>query len=486
MRNLVRLLAAFFIVATLSAVVSVETSAATNVREACHYDSTQKVNPDIQTMNCLLTETALKYNVPPEIVKAIAEGENGDWQHFDGNGNAIVTADNGIGIMQITNQSNYNEQLLKDDIVYNIEAGVELLNQMFERTDLPAINGKERDMLEHWYFAIMAYNGTKPVNSPIIQATGQPNTNAYQEKIISYLNEYGLVKLTALPFKTSDFRYDSNSTANIEFVTKNYNFNVPFTKSKHSFVTGQKVVTTEEVSFRPQPTTGGTYTKLAKGEILTITGTFQYDQVATKKNHFVWYPVKRSNGTTGFVASSYLKERFADIPVGHYAENHINYLVDRGIIKGTGNNKFGVEQGLKRWQAVLILTRANNVSMENRPDPGFKDVPKNYEHYDEIAAAVDTGLFTGFPTGEFKPENTLTRAEMAELLQRLYKFPAASGNTPFTDLKDPWYKDSVARLYAAGITDGVTKTQFGPSKTVTREQFAVFMVRSMDESYRLK
>lgn len=486
MRNLVRLLAAFFIVATFSAVVSVETSAATNVREACHYDSTQKVNPDIQTMNCLLTETALNYNVPPEIVKAIAEGESGDWQHFDGNGNVIVTGDNGIGLMQVTNQSKYDEQLLKDDISYNIQAGVELLDQMFKRTDLPTINSKDRNVLEHWYFAIMAYNGTKPVNSPVVQATGQQNMDAYQEKIIRKIEEYGLVKLTDLPFKTSDFRYDSNSTTNIEFVTKNFNFNLPFTKSKHSFVTGQKVMTTDATNLRPQPTTGGTYTKLAKGEIITITGPFQYDQDVMKKNHFVWYPVKRSNGTTGYVASSYLKERFADIPVGHYAENHIEYLVDRGIINGIGDNKFGIEQGLKRWQAVLILTRANNVSLENHPDPGFKDVPKNYLYYKEISAAVDTGLFTGFPTGEFKPENTLTRAEMAELLQRLYKFPKASGNTPFTDLKDDWYKESVARLYAAGITDGINKTQFGPSSTVTREQFAVFMVRSMDESYRLK
>ena len=56
----------------------------------------------------------------------------------------------------------------------------------------------------------------------------------------------------------------------------------------------------------------------------------------TRKNHFVWYPVKRSNGTTGFVASSYLKFQFHDVPAGHYAEDEIEYLVDRGILNGVG------------------------------------------------------------------------------------------------------------------------------------------------------
>ena len=156
--------------------------AETNIKETCGYNGKPGVNPDFQTINCLLTEKALEYKVPPEIVKAIAANESG-WKHFDNDGNAIVTDDNGIGIMQITNQPGYDSERLKNDIVYNIDAGVQILNEMFKRTDLPSINNKDREILEHWYFAIMAYNGTKPVNSPIDRATGKRNIIAYQEKI---------------------------------------------------------------------------------------------------------------------------------------------------------------------------------------------------------------------------------------------------------------------------------------------------------------
>ena len=208
---------------------------ANDIANTCEYDSASKGNPDYSTMNCLLTETALSYDVPPEIVKAIAEGESGNWRHFDENGEVIVTADNGIGIMQITNRSGYDQDKLKSDILYNIKAGVETLDDMFKRTDLPSINGGERDVLEHWYFAIMAYNGVKPVNSPIVQATGKRNANAYQEKIIKKIKEFQLMDLTELPFSSEDFQYDSNSRENINFLRMNYDFNLPLTKSKYFF-----------------------------------------------------------------------------------------------------------------------------------------------------------------------------------------------------------------------------------------------------------
>ena len=451
------------------------------------YNGEQGVNPDFQTMNRLLTEMALKYDVPPEIVKAVAENESGDWRHFDKNGDVIVTSDNGIGIMQITNHSGYDENLNVYDLVDNIEAGVQILDKMFKRSDLPSINSKERDVLEHWYFAIMAYNGTKPVNSPIVQEDGSRNLEAYQEEVYSYLEKYGGIKITNLPFTREDFQYDPDSTNNIKFVTRDYHFNVPFTKSKHYFKAGQKVeVQGNSVRLRKHATTDSNSVTLNDGEILTITGPFQYDEVSTKKNHFVWYPVKRSDGTTGFVASSYLELQFHDVPSNHYAEEAIDYLVDRGILYGVGEDNFGMGQPLTRWQAVLLITRANNVSLENRPDLTFSDVPKDYPYYKEIAAAVDEELFVGLPDNKFEPDATLTRGQMAVVLQKIYQFPKATTGHPFTDIVANWYADPVARLYQSGIVAGVTDTQFGPQNTITREQFASFMVRSMDETYRLK
>ena len=53
------------------------------VMAACGYTPEPGVDPDFQTKNCLLTGVALKYDVPPEIVKAVAEKESSGWKQFE-------------------------------------------------------------------------------------------------------------------------------------------------------------------------------------------------------------------------------------------------------------------------------------------------------------------------------------------------------------------------------------------------------------------
>ncbi|MCF6138837.1 S-layer homology domain-containing protein [Pseudalkalibacillus berkeleyi] len=467
--------------ACIFALVNQGEASAESISSKCSYTPVNGENPDMSTTNCLLTEAALAKNVPPEIVKAIAEGESGNWRQFDSNGDPIVTSDNGIGIMQITNKSGYDEEKLKNDIVYNIEAGVKVLDEMYRRSDLPSINAGDRDVLEHWYFAIMAYNGTKPVNSPIVQSTGDRNTDAYQEKVLKIIDDLGLIKPQTLPFKSSDFKYDSNSSKNIEFITMDYHFTIPLTKTKHRFLKDDQVKTTTATRLRTGPSTDTSIkASLQEGEVLTVNGPFVYEKVADRKNHYVWYPVKRSDGSTGYVASSFLKFKFKDVPANYWAEDHIYYLYDSTLLYGMGNGQFGLGKNLTRAHAAILMNRAKNISTENRPDPGFTDVPKDHKYYDDIAAAVDEGLFVGVKETKFDPDATLTRAQMAVVLQRVYEFPKASNDHPFTDVKNgSWYDEAVTRLYDAEITAGVTKTKFGPDDKITREQFAVFMGRSI-------
>ncbi|MCU4828118.1 transglycosylase SLT domain-containing protein [Bacillus toyonensis] len=74
-----------------------------------------------------------------------------------------------MGIMQITNQPQFDQQKLKYDINYNIEAGVKVLRSMYQRTDLPKVKAAGPEVIENWYFSVMAYNGTKPANSPLFE-----------------------------------------------------------------------------------------------------------------------------------------------------------------------------------------------------------------------------------------------------------------------------------------------------------------------------
>ncbi|MGO4887633.1 S-layer homology domain-containing protein [Anaerobacillus sp. MEB173] len=466
--------------------------ASEDIAGKCGYEPIQGKNPHYQVTNCLLTETALAYNIPPEVVKAVAHKESADWLHFDEPGKAIESFDGGIGMMQITLHEGFDKERLKNDIVYNIETGVKILDQMYKRNDLPKINNHDRDIIEHWYFAILAYNGTMPMNSPIVQSTGQRNQEAYQEGVYDIIKDRSAITLTRIPFQSSDFDYDPEVRAPINFVTKQFNTDLPLTKTTHLFKANDKVLAISEPNLREKPTASSdSLGKMQQGEVITITGDYTYDESnPVRKNHFVWYPVKRSNGTTGYVASSYLKESnqvvipeisaFKDVPAGHWAADAIYFLSAKDVIKGYPNGNFGIKDQITRAQAATLLARSENLTTGNRPNPNFSDVPTSHPYYGAIAAVAEEGLFAGVTETEFGPEDHLTRAQMAVLLQRIYSFESRNGNHPFTDIRSGiWYEKAVNNLHTHGIVEGLSPTTFGPNEKVTRAQFATLMYRAI-------
>ncbi|RRN74318.1 DUF5011 domain-containing protein [Peribacillus simplex] len=272
-----------------------------------------KKNPSHKQINCLLTNAAMVAEIPPEVVKAVATQENGDWRQFNDAGQPIKSGDGGIGLMQLTNKSGYDQKKLESDIVYNIEAGVEVLSGMYSRRDLPKIKGAGRRVIENWYFPVMAYNGTKPVNSPLYQENGQRNANAYQEEVFaeienqSFLND---TKLAKYPFKTSDFQYDRGSTENIIFTNLVYTLTDQTHDSVYWFKAGDKVVTTSSANIRKEISTTAGAVSVPLNTSLIITGNFDYHE--SKGNKFVWYPVETEDKKIkGYVSSAYISNRLS-------------------------------------------------------------------------------------------------------------------------------------------------------------------------------
>ncbi len=275
--------------------------------------TTTSSNPNFQTINRYLTEAAIKYDIPPEVVKAVAYEES-DWMQFTKEGKPLITKDGGIGIMQVTNKQDLDQKKLKNDIKYNIEQGVKILNDNYNRKDLPKIKGADRKVIENWYFPVMAYNGTKPINSPIVKNTGKRNTAAYQEKVFAKIEKNIIWGRTLIdyPFTVKDFTYETNNNKNIKFNKLSYTLTQPITTSHSTYKSKNKVIVTgSNVKLRSKPGTtkdSKVIKTLAKGTVLTIDGSLRYDQSPASKNQFVWYPVKMSNGTKGYIASAYLSK----------------------------------------------------------------------------------------------------------------------------------------------------------------------------------
>ncbi len=94
---------------------------------------------------------------------------------------------------------------------------------------------------------------------------------------------------------------------------------------------------------------------------------------------------------------------------------------------------------------------------------------------DNISELVVLGAINGYPDGNFKPNNKISRAEFASILVNAFK-PTASGGKIFTDTAGHWAKDAIATAAAAGIVNGYDADTFGPNDPITREQMAAMIV----------
>ncbi|NMH67680.1 transglycosylase SLT domain-containing protein [Bacillus sp. RO3] len=283
-------------------------------------------NPTKHEINKLLTEAAITYDIPAEVVKAVAAEESG-WKQFTAGGEPNISGDGGIGIMQVTNTAGYDVDRLKHDIAYNIEAGINILNEKWKlgekgltnwnrSTSIPTVGDNDRDIIENWYFAVLAYNGQVEENSPVYMKTGERNFGSYQERVLAELSDGnpGIFKNDRVEFSFAreDFTYTGKPDYYLLFNKKQYEVDGLAHMTRHLYHPGDLVISAEGSRFRELPSSQSKEAspKLpgSETEVLEILKGFEYDQ-STNPNHFVWYNIEREdNEREAYVASSELNK----------------------------------------------------------------------------------------------------------------------------------------------------------------------------------
>ncbi|KHE72806.1 S-layer homology domain-containing protein [Halobacillus sp. BBL2006] len=172
---------------------------------------------------------------------------------------------------------------------------------------------------------------------------------------------------------------------------------------------------------------------------------------------------------------------FNDVDNDSYAFNEINELTAKGILKGYGDGSFGPNDSIKRSHASIMLTRSIIFHNEDMPaDPDFSDIWSNMASYSSIARLTEEGVIDGFPGGMFKPNESLTREQMAKILVTALKLESKHTDLSFPDVdEDSWAYPYIKILAEHEITLGHEDGEFKPKQEVTREQLAAFLARSM-------
>ena len=165
---------------------------------------------------------------------------------------------------------------------------------------------------------------------------------------------------------------------------------------------------------------------------------------------------------------------FSDMP-NDWSTKALENAVSNGLLKGD-NGKIMPQASLTRAQMATIVNRAFGTKEKSSID-GFNDVKKDAWYHDEMSKAVHMKTFIG--TGDkLYPDNNITREEAFLVLARAFKLSGANENVldKFADKSNvsDWAKDGVAALVAAGYIAG-SNGKINPKQNITRAEFAQMM-----------
>ena len=176
-------------------------------------------------------------------------------------------------------------------------------------------------------------------------------------------------------------------------------------------------------------------------------------------------------------------EGASDLTQSHEFYDEITYLMDREVLRGYPDGTMRPDRGVTRAEAAIMIGRLKEFD-ETPRDTGFSDVPSSHKASGFIAAAKEAQLIEGYPDGTFRPEHTITRAEMAFILSRLFIVPFRA-DVSFTDISsDMQVYEPVQKILAANITIGYPDKTFRPHVNVTRGQFSAFLSRGLEPKFK--
>ncbi len=162
----------------------------------------------------------------------------------------------------------------------------------------------------------------------------------------------------------------------------------------------------------------------------------------------------------------------------HWARDFIKYCMDRGYLVGTSITNFSPNRPTTRAEFVTVLSRLAGIKEENYKKNKFTDVPKGVYYEAAVNWAQEKKIVEGTGSSRFAPDQTMTREEMATILDRYFQVTKKNyGNRGALYFKDQgemsiWAADSVRRMTQAGILHGTDRNTFEPKSSFTRAELA--------------
>ncbi len=137
---------------------------------------------------------------------------------------------------------------------------------------------------------------------------------------------------------------------------------------------------------------------------------------------------------------------------------------------------FAPDESLTRGETALIIYNLLNDKTANSAI-SFYDVSQGDWYYDAVRTLVSAGAVSGYPDGGFHPGNYVTRAEFVSIVSRFFDIPSGVWSG-FPDVDNGhWARDAIAYAKTQNWVSGYPNGNFGPNDLVTRAEAVAILNR---------
>ncbi|MFD0676560.1 MULTISPECIES: S-layer homology domain-containing protein [unclassified Paenibacillus] len=146
----------------------------------------------------------------------------------------------------------------------------------------------------------------------------------------------------------------------------------------------------------------------------------------------------------------------------------------QAYVLGYPDETFKPDQSISRAEMAALLSRVYEGAQGE--SSSYPDVSAEHWGYKEISNAQRTGLMKGMPDGTFQPERPIKRAEMASIVS-VWKDLRETAATRASDTQGHWGEQTIARVMAAGLMEGYPDGSFKLEGLLTRAEAVTIINR---------
>lgn len=129
-----------------------------------------------------------------------------------------------------------------------------------------------------------------------------------------------------------------------------------------------------------------------------------------------------------------------------------------------------------------LITNGGENTDNNEKNPQSYDIQDHWAK-SSILNLMDKDVIKGYEDGTFKPDQNITRAEFAQIINVIFGYSQADNEESFFDVKTgDWYFNAVMTLKSHKIISGVSKDYFAPNNMITRADMITILGRVLEDS----